>query len=59
LFELAERLGRTVFGVYDEGDPERLLEPGIVHMNLKEFRHWKQYSSRLAEEARMNALRSK
>lgn len=44
-------------GIYDEETGTVLIEPGIVHMDAKEFRHWKQYSARLNEEARMNALR--
>lgn len=55
-FELAERLSRTVYGIHDK-DTGELIEPGIVHMDYKEFRHWKQYSARLAEEQRMAALR--
>jgi hypothetical protein len=51
-YELAEQLGRTVNGIYDLETGE-LLEPGVVHMDAKEYRHWKQLHMRRVEEDRI------
>jgi hypothetical protein len=49
-FELAERMGKSVYGLWNV-ETEELLEPGVVHMLYPEYRNWKQYLMRKAHEA--------